>query len=676
VFEPILDLACDSDLTNINITGYTKSLYRLDNLVASQRYYSRLFSLQLDDAQEYTINLANTTFDAFITVSRNSSTRWQGYGNSLTFTVGVGETGPMTLEVTTTTPYVKGTFDVELVCNPCVEFCWQEDVYFPKTDDFFTNDFPPANITYDPDNDVYYCSCQSRRNVFAVNATTFAFLWGITGTSVNSSDGDVVYSQDTGFLYSANRGGTGGPTLYEINVGTHSVSRSLSQANFAPKRLLYTPQGDLFVTNIFSVAHGLVKVNPTTFAVAAQEATNLIQVDHMVWCPVNNKLYVQRRSGFGGSPSGLLCIDPTTLAIVASITTPVDFWHKPVFSPVSNKIYIAHSPSSSTRVALVVDPTTNTVVDTIDLALAFPFDTSFTAFECHTIGCYIFVNLIWSIKFNFAIIDPATNTVIDYGELLIVPYNVESRVNPGDDTDKDVVVVNGSYPGGFLRLKCKPVELLSYWKLDETTGNRLDSHNTNHLVPAGTNNSTIGKIGNALSFRASGDLELRKTAATGITLNTEPFTICGWYQKTGVPSSANFTFLDVQLYDGGHSLLWRASLRYNSSGILQFQYGLGAGGDAILTITPSIGVWYFFRLWMSVDGKIHAQFNNGTKYNGSVAITSVPVATTVEVVFGATPVYELLLDEVGIWSGDLSDAQTANLYNSGNGQTYPNLPGI
>jgi hypothetical protein len=219
------------------------------------------------------------------------------------------------------------------------------------------------------------------------------------------------------------------------------------------------------------------------------------------------------------------------------------------------------------------------------------------------------------------------------------------------------------------------VTLLSYWKLDETTGNRLDSHGSNHLVPAGANAFAAGKISNALSF-GTVEAELRKTGISGGLLTTAPFTICGWYQKTGVPLFANFHFLSFQLYNGAHTMIWRASLRYTSAGDLQFQYGLGASGDAITTITPVIGTWYFFRLWLGADQKIHAQFNNGLKYDGTVVIGSVPATTTSEVVFGPTPVYSLLLDEIGIYDGEMNDASAAALYNSGNGNTYPNVPGV
>jgi hypothetical protein len=219
------------------------------------------------------------------------------------------------------------------------------------------------------------------------------------------------------------------------------------------------------------------------------------------------------------------------------------------------------------------------------------------------------------------------------------------------------------------------VTLVSYWKLDETTGNRLDSQGGNHLVPAGANSFAAGKISNALSFGTT-EAEIRKTGISGGLLAASPFTICGWYQKTGVPLFANFIFLSFELYNGSHTLLWRASLRYTSAGALSFQFGLGASGDAITTITPSVGAWYFFRLWLGTDQKIHAQFNEGVKYNGTVTIGSVPATTTSEIVFGPTPVYSLLLDEVGLYSGEMNDASATALYNSGNGNTYPNVPGV
>src|SRR4029077_17083863 len=41
------------------------------------------------------------------------------------------------------------------------------------------------------------------------------------------------------------------------------------------------------------------------------------------------------------------------------------------------------------------------------------------------------------------------------------------------------------------------INLVSYWKLDEASGNAIDSHGTNHLTDVNTVASAAGKIGTA-----------------------------------------------------------------------------------------------------------------------------------------------------------------------------------
>ena len=131
VLEKIFDLECPMDSeTGVVISSQSgQSFYRTTDPIFNQRYRARLFVFQANMAGSYTVTLTNASFSPFITASRDFATNWQIAGTTLNFTVAADQTGPITLEVTTQTPQIFGSFDLALTCMSCILGYWKMETF-------------------------------------------------------------------------------------------------------------------------------------------------------------------------------------------------------------------------------------------------------------------------------------------------------------------------------------------------------------------------------------------------------------------------------------------------------------------------------------------------------------------------------------------------------------------
>jgi hypothetical protein len=119
------EIACDEIVTDELTTSTFRSLFRFSDIVKCQRYYSVLFSIQLDDENpDVLLYVRSAAFEPFVTVWRNTSTRFEVDPEQSTqvekvipINVTADITGPFILEVSSMNPYETGEFEVELVCG-------------------------------------------------------------------------------------------------------------------------------------------------------------------------------------------------------------------------------------------------------------------------------------------------------------------------------------------------------------------------------------------------------------------------------------------------------------------------------------------------------------------------------------------------------------------------------
>jgi hypothetical protein len=222
--------------------------------------------------------------------------------------------------------------------------------------------------------------------------------------------------------------------------------------------------------------------------------------------------------------------------------------------------------------------------------------------------------------------------------------------------------------------------LISYWKLDEASGDALDSHSTNHLTEtSGTIASTTGKIGNCRDFEL-GETEYF-TIADSAALSTGDidFTLACWVNLESKTAGQRQTLISKYNTTGNQREYW---LTYNPTAggtSNPFGFTVSSNGTAFTVHesttfgTPSTGTWYFLVAWHdAANNTLNIQVNNGTV--DSTSYSSGVFDGTSPFVLGARETVDNLdglLDEVGFWKRVLTSDERTALYNGGNGLAYP-----
>lgn len=208
--------------------------------------------------------------------------------------------------------------------------------------------------------------------------------------------------------------------------------------------------------------------------------------------------------------------------------------------------------------------------------------------------------------------------------------------------------------------------LISYWKLEEASGTRYDSHGSNHLTDNNTVLSAAGKIGTAADFEATNSEYLSIADNEDLSFGDEDFTFACWVKLESTGS-------DQRVFWKGDGTDWAVY------GLETFGTGWKfrvAGVENYTWNAPSTttGTWYFIVCWYdSVANTINTQVNNGTidstSHSGGITTDAGSFALGTHPVYGGY--FDGLIDEFGVWGRVLTSAERTALYNSGSGLTYP-----
>lgn len=209
--------------------------------------------------------------------------------------------------------------------------------------------------------------------------------------------------------------------------------------------------------------------------------------------------------------------------------------------------------------------------------------------------------------------------------------------------------------------------LLRYFKMEDNAANTtvVDSTGTaNGTNAANTSGKTVGgRVNNALDFNGSSD---SVNLGSGISINgNDAFTFNVWVYPT---ASANGNAIVISP-DGANNLQIQC---YIAAGAIYYQRG---ANYVEKLVTLSLNTWTM--LTITYDGTNIRGYRNATEESTS------PVASAGSISAGtnnarigraanvAGAYFQGRIDEVGIWSRALSGAEITQLYNSGNGLTYP-----
>lgn len=208
--------------------------------------------------------------------------------------------------------------------------------------------------------------------------------------------------------------------------------------------------------------------------------------------------------------------------------------------------------------------------------------------------------------------------------------------------------------------------LVSYWKLDESSGNALDSVGSNHLsLTGGVTQGAAGKIGTAYTFNGStGRLNLASAV-----IGTLPFTVSFWMKGTGAVSLERI----LSIKAANNNNLY--SIYSDAIGRPVAQHWDGSQAIATFGSVAKNGNWNHIVALFTSNSSRSITMNNAAFVTETTAQNALTVTLTQIAYFNFNSLdqqyYNGSLDEIGIWNRILTADEITELYNSGSGKTYP-----
>lgn len=218
-------------------------------------------------------------------------------------------------------------------------------------------------------------------------------------------------------------------------------------------------------------------------------------------------------------------------------------------------------------------------------------------------------------------------------------------------------------------------DLVSWWALEEDSGDAADSHGTNHLTRSGTINNADAKQGKGINFQNIKGRYLSLANNASVNFGHEDFTIGCWFKPE-------------ELYEGDYPMPFIH--KGNAGGATYYEYFLGAsvskkvrlstrGGSISWGSEMTTGNWYFAVGWhVASENKSYLQVNNGSALSYTDTQGGGTTHSPDDIWFGRNlhrPEVGIkgIVDEMFIYRRALNDDERSWLYNDGMGRAYNNL---
>jgi hypothetical protein len=213
--------------------------------------------------------------------------------------------------------------------------------------------------------------------------------------------------------------------------------------------------------------------------------------------------------------------------------------------------------------------------------------------------------------------------------------------------------------------------LIAYWKLDDSSGNAVDStENGLDLTNNGAVQGELGLIGNSYSF--DGVNSYLNIADSSLLNPTDGISIAAWVYKNSTD--------DMVIVDKSEDLAQSYMLRDYGQ---QLQWNINRGGtgsgETLIANTLPTGQWSFVvatynrvSMKLYVDGELVGT----TLFSEAITPSEFNLDLGTEILFNANnnqpfAPWNGLIDEFGMWNRPLSALEVHQLYNNSMGETYP-----
>ena len=226
------------------------------------------------------------------------------------------------------------------------------------------------------------------------------------------------------------------------------------------------------------------------------------------------------------------------------------------------------------------------------------------------------------------------------------------------------------------------VNLISYWKFDEASGNAADSHGSNTLTNVGTTPFVTGKLNNGADFEDAGSpkyFTISDGAQSGLDI-TGDFTISLWVNPESCTANHPMVAKHSIGSDTGYAIYY-----VNQSGTPKLRMTISNGPTAYESqyVTQNLGAGTFKHVvaTFNLSTKVGQFFVNGASVGSTAAFTVTGGAVNansasfnvgrIDPGGGVDGYFDGVLDEIGIWNRVLTNDEIGFLYNGGAALAYP-----
>lgn len=250
--------------------------------------------------------------------------------------------------------------------------------------------------------------------------------------------------------------------------------------------------------------------------------------------------------------------------------------------------------------------------------------------------------------------------------LLLLGLTLQAQINPAARRISTPVFASSSLNTG----------LIAYWKLDETSGTRVDSEPTGTLQNLADNNTVLyntGKLGNAADFVRAANESLSIADSSDLSTGPISFSVTFWAYLIGKGTGSQLRVIACKDVVSNGEREW-GCFYDTSSDRFRFYTGRPATTTADFVNadtlgSPSLNVWYFIAVRHDQSaGFNYISVNAGSQ--DSAAFTTGPPDSTSAFRIGdldnATEYnWEGRIDEVAFYKKALSAAEITALYGAG-----------
>lgn len=217
--------------------------------------------------------------------------------------------------------------------------------------------------------------------------------------------------------------------------------------------------------------------------------------------------------------------------------------------------------------------------------------------------------------------------------------------------------------------------LVSYWPLNEASGDAIDAHGSNTLTDTNTVGSAAGKVGNARDFESGSTQYFNIADNADVSTGDIDFTFALW---VNLESKGDYRIFIGKDESGQREYLTfydLASDRFSFSVFTPTQVDVLANTLG----SPSTATWYFIVCWHDATANtVNIQVNNGTADSTATggalsASGTAPFRIGARSTAGSLLPMDGLIDEVGFWKRVLTAPEKTFLYNSGSGRSYSDI---